>query len=147
MNESRHTNTGSSQQSDDAMLQHTVATQCCNTSLRLVSIFLGKLKLIILFGFDFWNVISKIQAARQSDDEILLNQLWAPTFGYFEKLLCFYRAPITLFWLAAIYRSVAVCCSILLQWVAVCWALTFGCSEKHFCFLRAPIALFWLAAI
>jgi len=61
--------------------------------------------------------------------------------------LCFNRTPITLFWLAAIYRSVAVRCSILLQWVAVCWAMTFGYSEKHFCFYRAHITLFWLAAI
>jgi len=76
----------------------------CRIFLRFVLFLRKTVTSDFVLAFDFWNVISKLQAARQSDDEILLNQLWAPTFGYFEKLLCFYRAPITLFWLAAIYR-------------------------------------------
>jgi hypothetical protein len=38
------------------------------------------------------------------DDEEVLRVLWAPTFGYWERLACFYRAPVTLFWMNAIYR-------------------------------------------
>ena len=45
-------------------------------------------------------LMTKLQNQRHSDDEHLLAQFWQPTFGYGERLMCFYRAPITLYTLS-----------------------------------------------
>ena len=45
-------------------------------------------------------LMMKLQNQRHSDDEHLLAQFWQPTFSYGERLKCFYRAPITLYWLS-----------------------------------------------
>ena len=52
-------------------------------------------------------LMMKLKGDRWSyrDDQSLLEELWAPTFGYCERLLCFYRAPVTLFWLTSLYRG------------------------------------------
>jgi len=56
-------------------------------------------------------LIEKLKSDRFSDGS-LLNQLWEPTFGYWERLHCFYRAPVTLFWLNAVYQVLVAVCGI-----------------------------------
>jgi len=53
-------------------------------------------------------LMQKLQNQRHSDDEQLLAEFWRPTFGYWERLRCFYRAPITLYWLSVVYRLALV---------------------------------------
>ena len=47
------------------------------------------------------SLILKMKAEKRTDDHTLLGELWAPTFTYWEKLVCFYRAPITIFWISS----------------------------------------------
>ena len=57
----------------------------------------------------------KMKSEQQSDDQDLLSLVWAPTFRYYERFKCFWRAPITLFWLNATYRLALA--------VILCWYL------------------------
>ena len=56
-------------------------------------------------------LIEKLKSDRFGDGS-LLNQLWEPTFGYWERLKCFYRAPVTLFWLTSLYQIMVAGCGI-----------------------------------
>jgi len=58
------------------------------------------------------HLILKMRSEQQSDDENLLNELWMPTFSFWSRLECFWRAPITLFYLALLYRTALVVVSI-----------------------------------
>ena len=49
---------------------------------------------------DLMEKLKREEGGKRAGEESLLGMLWAPTFGYTERLLCFYRAPVTLFWLS-----------------------------------------------